>query len=108
MRDFFTNPVVVCIIVIFGWLFMITTFLGKDDVSYQFKYSYTDNVGNTKVDTTITECIVFNSKEITLKEAQRLFMKDKPKVSKLSISDKCDVDFLGSPIHKRVRIPVKG
>lgn len=108
MRDFFTNGFVMCIIIIFGWLFMASVFLGKDDVSYQFKYSYTDNVGGTEIDTATTECVVFNPKEITLKDAQRLFVKDKPKNAHLSVSDKCDTNFLGKPIHKIVRIPVKG
>ena len=86
---------------------MASVFLGKDDVYYQFQYAYVDKVGGADVDIVTTECIVFNDKKMTLQEAQRLFIKDKPKGGRLSVSNECDTNVLGLPKHKKVRIPVQ-
>ena len=107
MEEFFTNKFVVFAVPFLGLMLAFAVFYYKDDVKYQFEYSYKENVDNVKVDTSATECIVFNSKEMTLKEAKTLFIKNNPQVGQLSIHDKCETNGFGTQVNKSIRLSIK-
>lgn len=106
MEDFFRNKFVIYTTIIFGAMLAVTAMLTKDDISYQFEYSYTENIGNTKTNTLIAECVTFNSKKMTLKQAKTMFIQDKPKNIQLSVLGECKRNWLGSSINPRVKLSI--
>lgn len=107
MEDFFTNKFVVFGVPLFGLMLAFAMLNEKDDVKYQFEYSYRENVDNVKINTSVTECIVFNSKEMTLKEAKTLFVKNNSKIGQLSVHDKCETNWFGTSVNKPVRLNIE-
>lgn len=105
MEDFFRNKFVIWAFTIAGLFFWLAVFMARNDVYYQFEYSQTENIENIETDTSFTECVVFNSKELTLKEAKTLSLKNKPKATHLSVVNECETNSLGSKVHPLTRLP---
>lgn len=103
MRDFFTNGFVITVIILCGWAFMASLYFGKDDVQYQFRHSYIENIDSTKVKTETNRCVIFNSKKITLEEAKKAFIKEYGN-GELSINSGCLANIFGKKVSENFRI----
>ena len=105
MEDFFRNKFVIWASTIVGLFLCSAVFMARNDVYYQFEYSQTENIENIETDTLLIECVVFNSKELTLEEAKTLSLKNKPKATRLSVVNECETNSLGSKVYPLTRLP---
>ena len=71
-------------------------------VSYQFDYSYTENIETSEVVTRVEYCVYFNPDDMSLDDAKRRFLSDYPVVGTLRIKENCDKNAMGFTIHKQI------